>query len=108
MWSMKGFGKCQDCGIVLPIALDPSTDDQAFQDWIFLFDGHDKLLQIRNRHLKAGMTDAITLLESGDCFLFIFCSDVTIFDIEWEGRRICQHVCNGRTFCTDEGKTQVG
>jgi hypothetical protein len=88
MWCMKGLGKCQDCTIVLPIVLNPSTDNQAFQNRIFLFNGHDEFLQCRSRHLKADMTDTITLLESEDCSFFIFRGDVTItvFDIEWEGR----------------------
>jgi hypothetical protein len=65
-------------------------DKQVFQDWIFLIDGHDDPLQIRKRQLKANATNAMTLLESKDCALFIFGGDVVIFvkvvDDEWQGR----------------------
>jgi hypothetical protein len=61
----------------------------VFQDWIFVIDGRDDFLQIRNRHPKADATDAVTLRESEYCSLFIFWGDVVIFakaiDDEWKG-----------------------
>jgi len=48
------------------IGAHPSPDNQVFQDWIFLIDGHEELLQINNGHSKAKATDAIALLESKD------------------------------------------
>ena len=52
----------------------------------------------------------VTLLESEDYALLIFHGDAVTFiivsDNEWNGRRTCQHVCNGRVNCTDEAKTK--
>ena len=57
---------------------------------------------------KADATDAIALLESEDPSLFTFCGDVVIFvrviNDEWKGRRMSQHVCDGRASCTDKEK----
>ena len=86
--------------------------DQVFRDRIFLIHGADELLQTRNRHVKADTTHAATQLQSKDRYLFIFRGDFTIpvevIDDERKGRRMCEHVCNGRAVCTDEGKTQRG
>jgi len=64
-------------------------DKQEFQDWIFLTDGRDELLQTCNRYPKADSTDAIALVESKDCSLFIFCREVAPFRVindNWKGR----------------------
>jgi hypothetical protein len=71
-------------------------DNQVFQDWIFLVDGRDEPLEIRSRQLKADTMDAITLPESQDCSLFLFCGEVmkcgimmkvpVIIDDDWKRR----------------------
>jgi hypothetical protein len=76
------------------LVLIPTSNDQVFQNWIFVIHGHDELLQTRNRHAKADATDAIALLESKDCSLFVFCGDVVnssnvvddSVDDEWKER----------------------
>jgi hypothetical protein len=80
-------------------------NNQILQDWIFLVDVQNQLLQMRQAHAKAEATDAIALLKSKDSALFIFCSElrvivVNVIDDEWKGRRMSQHVCNGRAICT--------
>jgi hypothetical protein len=85
MWCLKRFGKFQDRTFVLK----PRHDDQILQDRKFLIDGHDELLQISSRQVKTDATDAITLPESKDGSLFIFCGDVRVvklIDDEWKGR----------------------
>ena len=77
MRGLKCFGKYKD-QIIVP---NQMRDKQEFQDWIFLIHGHDELLQICSRHLKADATDAISLLESEDCSLFIFYGDVASIKI---------------------------
>jgi hypothetical protein len=110
MWCLKCFWTHQDCTDVLIW----NPDKQAFEDWILLIHGRDELPLTRNRHadVKADAKDAFTLLESKDYPLFVICGDVATFLIivndEWKGRRMCQHVCNGRAICTNKGNTQVG
>jgi hypothetical protein len=85
--------------------------NQVFQDREFPIDCHDKRLQIPNREDKADVADAMTLLESKQYPPFIVCGDTITTDVvngERKGRRMCEHVFNGRAICTDEGKTQVG
>jgi hypothetical protein len=63
--------------------------NQIFQDWEFLIDRHDKLRQILNREGKAEVADAMTLLESKQYPLFIFCSDAiftAVINSERKGR----------------------
>jgi hypothetical protein len=56
-------------------------------------------------HPEAEAADTITLLECEGYSLFVFCShNVTFIYLvgdEWEGRRVCRHVCDGRANCTD-------
>ena len=105
MWRLKCFGQCQ--ARTVP-KLTP--DNQVFEDRIFLIHGRDKLPL--NRHqdvtVKADAMDAIALLQSKEHSLLVFCGDaVEVIDDEWKGRRMCEHVCNGRAICTDKIKTQV-
>jgi hypothetical protein len=63
--------------------------NQVFQDWKFPVDCHDKLLQIPDRKEKAEVADAMTLLESTQYPLFIFCSDAifaAVINSERKGR----------------------
>jgi hypothetical protein len=82
-----------------------SIHNQVFQDREFLIDCHDKRLQIRNREDKAEVADAMSLLESEQYPLFIFCGDAnctTVINSERKRGRMCEHVPNGRAICTDE------
>jgi hypothetical protein len=76
MWCLKCFRKSQDRDV-----LPRSIHNQIFQDGEFFVDCHDKLLQILNREDKAEVADAMTLLESKQYPLFIFCSDAIITGI---------------------------
>jgi hypothetical protein len=76
MWCLKCLRKYHD---LTPLLRPTQRDNQVFQGWIFPFDDRDKLLRIRNKNPKADTTDAMTLVESQDCSLFIFCGDDTIF-----------------------------
>jgi hypothetical protein len=84
MWCLKCFREHQ-WRVVLPERIH----NQKFQDWEFLIDRHDKLLQLLNREGKAEVADAMTLLESKQYPLFILCSDTistAVFNGEWKGR----------------------
>jgi hypothetical protein len=69
MWCLKCFWEHQG-----RVFLRGRIHNQVFQDWEFLLDRHDKLL-ITNRKGKAEVADAMTLLESKQYPLLIFCSD---------------------------------
>jgi hypothetical protein len=65
-----------------------NPQNQVFQNWIFPVDGHDELLQFRDRQIKADAADTpILLLKCKDYCLFVLCSDVCplVIDDEWEG-----------------------
>lgn len=67
---------------------------------------------VSKRASRGGCGGHIMLLESEGYPLFIFCVDIVVFTIvinnERKGRRVCQHVSNGFTRCTDETKLEVG
>jgi hypothetical protein len=75
MWRLKCLGEHQGRTRVPR----PTPDNQVFQDRIFLFHGHNELLQIRNTHPKADTVDVTALLKSKDYLLFICCSEVLMF-----------------------------
>jgi hypothetical protein len=84
MWCLKCFREHE-----WRVVLRERIHNQIFQDWEFLIDRHDKLLQILNGEGKAEVADAMTLLESKQYPLFIFCSGViftAVINSEWKGR----------------------
>jgi hypothetical protein len=85
MWCLKGVREIQPRAIVRLL-----HDNQVFQDWIFLIDGHNERSQICDSHVKTDATDAITLFESEDYGFFIVCGNVLTFvkviDDKWKGR----------------------
>jgi hypothetical protein len=71
------------------VVLQWRVHNQVLQDREFLIDCDEKLLQILNREDKAEVADAMTLLESKQYPLFIFCSDAiftAVIDSERKGR----------------------
>jgi hypothetical protein len=82
MWCLECFWEHQGRVVLRKIRVY----NQIFQDWVFLLYRHDKLLQIMNREGKAEVADAMTLLESKQYRLFIFCSDA-IFTVVINGER---------------------
>src|SRR6266851_446406 len=107
MWCFKRRGKYQ-----ASVVFGDSADLQECQDWKFVVYGRDDLLQTCNRHQKADAAHAITVLERKQYSLFIFCGEVVIpvivINNERKGRGICEHICDGRSTCTNEAKVQIG
>ena len=86
MWCLKCFRKHKDRTLVLR----RRHHNQIFKHWIFLIDGHNELLQIRNRHLKTDAADAMTVQNRKNYTLFIFCVDVPIH------AKVTDDIRNGR------------
>ena len=83
----------------------------VFQHRKFIVYGLEELLQTRNWDLKVDAAYAITVLERKCYSLFIFCGEILMrvieIDDEWEGWRMCQHICYRCAMCTDEAKMQL-
>jgi hypothetical protein len=61
--------------------------------------------------MKTDAADSIMLLEGKEYSLLFYSKvaiSVIIIDGEWKRRRMRQNVCNRRTSCADEAKTQKG
>ena len=105
MWCLKCSWKSRDCTIVL----NWTRDIEVLKNGIFVIHGHKKLLH--SSTMKADAMDAITLFESKDYSFFVFCGKLATFrkitDDEWKGRRMCEHIRDGRAICTEQGKTQI-
>jgi hypothetical protein len=83
MWCLKIFREHQGRAV----EVRPRAHNQIFQDREFLIDCLDELPQILNWEGKAEVADAMTLLESKQYPLFIFCGDaiVSVIDSERKG-----------------------
>jgi hypothetical protein len=83
MWGLKCFGKYKG-----RIVLDRWLQNQVFERWIFLVDGHDELLHIQNGYVEMDVADAFTLLKCKYYFVLVFFNEVVIaiiIDDEWKG-----------------------
>src|SRR6266446_7921330 len=105
MWCSKRLGKYQGCTRIP----DRRRYNQVFQDWIFLVDGHDDLLQIWNRHHTAMRRTRSRCLSANiippSCSAVM--SPLLAKSMSLEGG-VNGHACNRRAICTDEAYTQVG
>jgi len=84
---------------------------EEYQIWKLPIEGHDELLQVRNRHPKANAVHSITVLECEQYTLFIFGNHLAVFvkvvNDQGKGGRMCQHVRHRGAMRANKAKTQV-